>query len=276
MKSYEINNYYHVTKRKNLDSILEKGLLPLVGQNSENVNDLREGEPPKLCFSEGYEGVILMANNFFMRYAYTDEGLTTEQIGLKNYETIMSNYDIMLTFDGEEIENENMPDIADGYTSKEGISPSNLNVVRLKSKDGKYIYDRETITIYMMSKVPIEKIIESDNKFISFLMKTKPLQYLQNELGERSYKTFLEEFYKYENEKSKINILENEYDIEYVYLTNELIEEIAKRKVQVQEGKLGIKDAMGGGITSSEVIKVTSDLNNTIRSQENELNQKNI
>ena len=47
------------------------------------------------------------------------------------------------------------------------------------------------------------------------------------------------------------------------------------KEAEQPEGKLGIDDAMGGGIRRGEVIETTHALNNAIRNQENELNQEN-
>ena len=47
------------------------------------------------------------------------------------------------------------------------------------------------------------------------------------------------------------------------------------KEAEQPEGKLGIDDAMGGGIRRGEVIETTHALNNVIRNQENELNQEN-
>ena len=196
---------YHITKNKYLVDIFKNGLKPIVGENSEKVNDLREEEMPKLCFSQGYEGEILMAVNFFMRYHYD------KSCGIENFEEFMKQYDVMLAFDDNLVQNENGDDIADAHTTnQDGILTQELKVVRLQDKDGEFTYDRAEIVNYMMSQITLKEVTQNEE-----LLNSKPLMYLEEEgISDKNYEYFLKEFYE-RNEANIQKYKNGEYRIDY-------------------------------------------------------------
>lgn len=178
---------YHITRSKFLVDIFRDGLKPIVGENSKKVNDLRKRENPKLCFSEGFEGEILMSTNFFMRYQYD------KSCGVENFEEYMKQHDVMLAFDDNLVENENTGDIADAHTTNpNGVQPQDLKVVRLQNQNGKCIYDSREILKYMMSQIPMQEVTKNNK-----LLTSKPLMYLEQDgISDKSYSYFLEQFYE--------------------------------------------------------------------------------
>ena len=55
--------YYHFTKTKDLESILQNGLIPKVGENAKGVEDSN-----KVFFSKGKEGVLKLIDVWIRWY----------------------------------------------------------------------------------------------------------------------------------------------------------------------------------------------------------------
>ncbi len=218
---------YHFTKSENLGFILTNGLKPENGENSKAVNDLRSGQPKKLSFAIGMENEILINLSFYIRYAIAKES---------DYAKFITETDRLLCFDSNIVENENVGDGVDAHTTNPNGIPSNkLKIACLKSKDGRKIYNKNEIVLYMMSKIPLE--LFRDNPEFDWIHKVKPLEYLYNPsypdrlptnitdeekrkrmyLANRNNYSYLEEFYKINKKdihKYKDSNLEWELDYE--------------------------------------------------------------
>ena len=65
IKNCDINNdYFHFTNRKNVDSILNKGLIPSVGAASQLV-----GDRPNVSVSKGGKGIMGIINSFIYKFS---------------------------------------------------------------------------------------------------------------------------------------------------------------------------------------------------------------
>ena len=71
-------SFWHVTNKKNLESIREKGMVPKDGKR-EGVLKSEIDPVPRVFFSHGLEGVVWQANNL----AYLIDNFCTEQIEVK-------------------------------------------------------------------------------------------------------------------------------------------------------------------------------------------------
>ena len=65
IKKCDINeDYFHFTNRKNINSILNNGLIPQIGTASEIVNDR-----PNVSISQGGKGMIGIINSFLNKFS---------------------------------------------------------------------------------------------------------------------------------------------------------------------------------------------------------------
>jgi len=71
-------SFWHVTNKKNLESIREKGMVPKDGKR-EGVLKSEIDPVPRVFFSHGLEAVLWQANNL----AYLIDNFCTEQIKVK-------------------------------------------------------------------------------------------------------------------------------------------------------------------------------------------------
>lgn len=60
------NDYFHFTNRRNIESILNKGLIPQIGTASQLVDDR-----PNVSISKGEKGIIGIIDSFI--YKFEDE-----------------------------------------------------------------------------------------------------------------------------------------------------------------------------------------------------------
>lgn len=58
-----VNSYFHFTKRTNLESIEESGLIAQVGNASQMV-----GDKPRVCLSRGAKGMLGIINSFIHKF----------------------------------------------------------------------------------------------------------------------------------------------------------------------------------------------------------------
>lgn len=88
IKNCDINNdYFHFSNRKNVDSILNNGLIPSIGESSQLV-----GDRPNVSVSKGGKGIIGIINSFI--YKFSNE-LKVAQIpnGYRKYFQEISNFE---------------------------------------------------------------------------------------------------------------------------------------------------------------------------------------
>ena len=88
IKNCDINNdYFHFTNRKNIDSILNNGLVPSIGAASQLVEDR-----PNVSVSKGGKGIMGIINSFI--YKFTNE-IKTSKIPneYKKYFTEISDFE---------------------------------------------------------------------------------------------------------------------------------------------------------------------------------------
>ena len=65
IKKCDINNdYFHFTNRKNIDSILNNGLIPTIGAASQLV-----GDKPNVSVSKGGKGIMGIINSFIYKFS---------------------------------------------------------------------------------------------------------------------------------------------------------------------------------------------------------------
>lgn len=135
---------YHTTKIEFIESILQSGLLPKNGKNSNAINDKKS----KVCFSEGIEGLIGLTMEFQRKF---DEKYKYEYKSLEDF----LGDSIYITFDLEDIINQG--NYIDGKIDN-SISPEKIRVCTLKNmKTGEVSYNRDDLVKYFMSKVPVEE-----------------------------------------------------------------------------------------------------------------------
>lgn len=181
-----MEKYYHMTEYKNLDSIMEQGLIPTYGDRTRLIGDERRA----VFFSKGIANAIRMYCNLRSYYEsrteekgakaikfYEEklngykqlekEGNELSEENLKEIEAIhkvientkeMMNYNDFFEYIGEgvyltfsDVENVESFDEKDCYTF-DVISPDKINIVLLKNKETEEIVDdREAIIAHFMS-----------------------------------------------------------------------------------------------------------------------------
>lgn len=152
--------YYHFTKIENLINIMEKGLLPMNGENSKLVGDSRTG----VCVSLGIEGCVVFSARYWykMMYIYNDE-----MIARKHFDD-----SVFIRFEEENLKNNDI--IVENFSqifSKEAISPDCLRVCYLKHMNGSIIIDRFTIMLYMMKLVNLPNRVDLEDFIYVALIK---------------------------------------------------------------------------------------------------------
>lgn len=148
---------YHFTKKDNLKTILEKGLIPKNGKNSKMIGDTKT----KVFFSEGFTGCIALYVDF--NIVYEDIKTGKETPGANIISQVMSSNSIedylgegvYLAFDKKYIFNER--NFENGCTS-ENIKSDELYVCLLNINDN-IVDSQYEIIKYMMANTNFEDII---------------------------------------------------------------------------------------------------------------------
>lgn len=146
---------YHFTKKEYLKSILQNGLIPFLGGNSDLVNDKNK----KISYSKGANGIIGMTAFFQGRYDLAN----LKEIDLDK----ILGEGVYLAFDEKNIENLSKPfsngqeDIFDAST-KQNIPSEKLKVCLVyNKKTEEYSYKRADFLKYMMSKTDMKDVLKT-------------------------------------------------------------------------------------------------------------------
>lgn len=118
-------SFWHVTNKKNLDSIREKGMVPKDGKR-EGVLKSEIDPVPRVFFSHGLEAVLWQANNL----AYLIDNFCTEQIEVKEdgYNRKELNKEIKKFLEGKENGKENTKGFIDiGLFLQEKINSKGIS-----------------------------------------------------------------------------------------------------------------------------------------------------
>jgi hypothetical protein len=174
------NYYYHFTNIENLPSIMEKGIIPMNGDNCKLVGDKRTG----VCASFGIEGCIVFSARYWykMMYLYNDEKIAREHF----------DNSVFLRFDAENINNKyiDIKNFSENFF-KEYISPDCLKICYLQDLNGNIEIDRVKIMLYMM-------------KTANFPNRMDLVDFLYKALVKKLYESF---------EEDLNNFNENEYQL---------------------------------------------------------------
>ena len=194
---------YHTTNISRLQSILEKGLIPQIGVNSDLVND----KVLKLSMSRGMEGVIGMTMCLQRRWDYENEQAGESK---KDLDDILGE-SVYLRFNRDEPMKEK-EDIMDSFTTEPVLSEA-LEVCLIENQeDGTVSYNRDDVVTYMMAQIGVEEVIEqlpkSDREFMPGMGKTLI------DLVREYYETKREEIDKFKLGKYSLKALDLETFIE--------------------------------------------------------------
>ncbi len=134
--------FYHFTKIENLNNIMEKGLVPMNGENSKLVGDSRTG----ICVSLDILGAVVFSARFWykMMFLYHDEKIAKKHF----YHTIFLKFKADI-IEQKEIDIENFSQ----FFIKTSIPSEYLKVCYLIDSIGNIDTDRFKVMLYMMKTV---------------------------------------------------------------------------------------------------------------------------